>query len=69
MAIYYYKHDCGFEQKFFLKADRDSVIATCQRCTRSVTARQIRDKSLMAKEKDGTIGILQNEQKPRTSNK
>lgn len=67
MPIYHYSHDCGYEQKFFLKANKDTVIATCQRCFRSVTARQLRDKSLIEKEKDGTIGILRREQKTRTT--
>ena len=59
MPIYTYKHDCGLEQEFFLREDKDSKLVPCFRCGRQVTARQIRDSNIKTEEADGTIGVLE----------
>jgi len=61
MPIYRYSHDCGYSHDQFLKQDKDSVILKCQRCSRDVTARQVRDKTAIFKEKDDVIGIMRHE--------
>jgi predicted nucleic acid-binding Zn ribbon protein len=58
MPVYRYKHDCGRENDIFLKADKETLQVSCDRCLRVVTARQVRDKSIIVKEKDGTTGLL-----------
>lgn len=68
MPVYKLDHtsDCGFSQNFFLKEDKETVITPCLRCGRDVSCRQIRDKRLVARERDGLIGIMEktNDQTP-----
>lgn len=60
MAIYRYEHaECGMEQTIFLpNVDANTKVVPCLRCGRSVTARQVRDKSVKLGEADGTTGVL-----------
>lgn len=63
MAIYRYHHkECGFEQTLLLKNEsREYVQMPCYRCGRTVTARQVRDKSVKIAEAQGTTGVLRRE--------
>lgn len=61
MPIYRYKHSCGYEHDQFLKADKDSVLLTCERCGGGVTARQVRDNTVKFAEKNDVVGILRDE--------
>lgn len=58
MPLYRYEHDCGYSHEQFLQADKESVVMPCLRCGRGVTARQVRDKSAIIKEKDEVKGVL-----------
>lgn len=60
MAFYRYKHDCGFENTQFLKADKESIVMNCLRCGRGVSARQVRDKTIEVKEKNEVRGVFRN---------
>lgn len=61
MPVYRYEHDCGYKHDQFLQADKDTIILPCERCGRNVTARQVRDKTVVVSEKDEVTGILRHE--------
>lgn len=59
MAIYRYSHDCGMEQTLYLANENASTkVVPCLRCGRTVTAHQVRDKSVKIGHADGTTGVL-----------
>lgn len=59
MPVYRYTHTCGYTGEIFLKADKESIVLKeCNRCGRSVSARQVRDKSIQVHEKDGVTGLV-----------
>lgn len=64
MPIYFYKHDCGFEQRFYLDENVDSKIIDCYRCGRKVTVRQDRDPKQKIGEADGVKGVLERGERP-----
>lgn len=66
MPVYTYKHTCGFDQRLFLKEDKETIIIPCFRCGRNVTARQVRDKKLVIGEADGVVGVLERDGKQNT---
>lgn len=61
MPVYRYEHSCGYKHDQFLKADVNSIILKCERCGGSVSARQIRDKSVRTAENNEVVGILRDE--------
>lgn len=58
MNAYRYKHECGYTQTQFLKADKDSVALKCGRCKRTVIAHRVRDQSARVIEKDGVGHVV-----------
>lgn len=58
MPIYRAVCECGAKFDQFLKADFESVVLDCHSCGRGVNARQVRDKTVTFKDKDGVIGVM-----------
>lgn len=60
MPIYRYTHNCGIgTHEFFLEEKKESKIVPCYGCSRNVTARQVRDKTLkIGRDDDGNVGVL-----------
>jgi hypothetical protein len=61
MPFYRYEHDCGLEHTQFLKVDKESVVLTCLRCGRGVTARQVRDKAASVHVKNEVRGVFRHD--------
>ena len=59
--VYRYICSCGHHGDQWLDVDKSSVIIMCPNCHRGVAARQVRDKSVTFKEKDGVKGIMRND--------
>lgn len=58
MPIYRYKHSCGYEHDQFLAQDKETVVLTCLRCLKGVTARQVRDKHAVINENNEVHGVF-----------
>lgn len=61
MPFYRYEHNCGFQNTQFLKVDKESVVLQCLRCGRGVSARQVRDKTVVVKENNETRGVFRHD--------
>lgn len=59
MPVYRYSCSCGvkdFEQ--YLKEDKATKVLKCANCSKGIQAKQVRDKSIIFKEKDQIIGAM-----------
>lgn len=61
MPFYRYKHECGYKNTQFLKVDKESVVLTCERCGKGVSARQVRDKAVAVAENNEVHGVFRHE--------
>jgi hypothetical protein len=61
MPFYRYEHDCGYNHTQSLSTDKDSVVLNCLRCGRGVSARQVRDKTIMVKENNEVKGVFRHD--------
>jgi len=55
---YRYRCSCGFEHTQMLREDKFTLVLTCLRCGRGISARRVDDKNAEVKENNGVAGIF-----------
>lgn len=62
MPVYRAAHECGYTNEVFLRGDKDTIVLKCSRCSRQVTAHQVRDRTVEFKGNNEVTGVFQHEQ-------